>query len=241
MATTTTTTKKKIFNCIIVGDSGVGKSNFIRLLTTGDFVKSNNSQTADEGDVIFVINNNVDTNLHQKEIRYLSNVDINFHLKEIKYDIRLIQDIKGADCAIIMCDETVGSSENYISQWENIIKNISNIPIVVAANSPNILPEVYSKLLQMGIKLPTTVISTKLVINLYEPFKILTEKLIGDLIKITSFKKKPEPKKEQEDKKIEITLKKSFYLYKDSHGEEYWVVPLKESGQPEKILWPNKP
>lgn len=146
------------YNCIIVGDSGVGKSTLITRYDTGDFIRTHNPTSKMK---------TTDLRLHT------NHGIINFKIYENGH-------ISNIDCAIIMFDLTNKTSYNNVINYYNwIITNFGNIPIVVCGNKSD-LPQIIKNtdLYRISKRFTYVTISSRSNYNYEKPLLFLIRKLL---------------------------------------------------------------
>jgi len=167
-------TLSTVFNILLVGDAGVGKTVFISRHHTGEFVKS---YIATQGCKT--------TNLPM----YTTMGKIVFHICDMagqeKYSHNeIVQHTTGADAAIIMFDVTAHVSYKSVPGWyESIRKKHPGIPVVLCGTKVDCKDrKVKPAEIQFHKKhnIQYYDISAKSNYNFEKPFLYISRKLIGD-------------------------------------------------------------
>jgi GTP-binding nuclear protein Ran len=161
------------FKLVLVGDGGVGKSNFASRFIWGDFDKTYNPTTEAVIHSIVLYTNRGPIRINVWDTAGQEKGGV---LRD-KYYLQ-------ADCAIIMFDVTSRVSHRHVPQWHSDLTRLcENIPIVIVGNKVDIKErKVTAKQITFDRKknLQYYDMSAKLNYNLEKPFLYLIRKLSGD-------------------------------------------------------------
>ncbi len=129
--------EKNRFKCLLVGDSFVGKSSFIKRFKEE---KHYDTYTPTKDFVIHTLKFDV-TSKHVYRQKIIFDVwDISGNNKFFKKSPSYINDIKDAQCAIIMFDVCSRKTLNSVVKWKKAIIDICGyIPMVVCGNKIDII------------------------------------------------------------------------------------------------------
>jgi small GTP-binding protein len=166
------------YKCILVGDSKVGKTAYVRRLTRNDSINYYEPTKFTHVSKVIFKTNTCDMRFDMYDTP--SSGDINNVLRDM-------------DCAIVMFDHSNEKSFQSVKKWIDTIHDIKqNIPIVVCGNECNAVNAIIqvSRMLDIANKKDSVDycdISTHAKIDLYKPCQMLIEKMFK-VPQITGFK-----------------------------------------------------
>jgi GTP-binding nuclear protein Ran len=157
------------FKCVLVGDSGTGKTTFVKRHMTGEFEKNDATLGVEVHPLVFHTNRGA--------IRF----NVWDTAGQEKFGGHHDESYSQGECAIIMFDVTSRITYKNVPNWHrDLIRVCENIPIVLCGNNKDHKVTAKSIVFHRKKNLQYYDISDKSNYNIKKPFLWLTRKLVGD-------------------------------------------------------------